>query len=48
MQRVVCFINFFLIVVTAMTTFKVKLLKVHEVLGQDIMRLVSRVRGKAN
>jgi hypothetical protein len=31
-----------------MTTFEVKLLKIHQVLGQDIMRFVCGMRGKAN
>ena len=41
------FINFF-VIITVMISFEVKLLKIHQVLGKDIMRFVGGMRGKAD
>lgn len=41
------FINIF-VIITVMTTFKVKLLKIHQVLWKDIMWFVGGMRGKAD
>jgi len=43
----VSFINFF-VIITVMISFEVKLLKIHQVLGKDIMRFVCGMRGKTD